>query len=364
VLRADLTHVRENAESVAMLRREARLTARALRHFNDLATNLKRIIAVNRNVNAFTAGYNYLIQLIPPLFVAPLFIRGDVEFGVITQAAMAFAALNGAFSLVVTQFPSLSSLGAAMTRLDSLVRGIDQARSARTSAIEFVDDDERVAYEELTLRSPTDARVVVNNLSISVPRGTRVLVRGPNTTGKIALFRATAGIWEAGAGRIVRPAQFGIKYVPERPYMPPGTLRELLLRTGRESEVSDERILRVLDLLGLDPVLKRAGGLDVERDWDNILALGEQQLLAFARVFLAEPRFVFLDRVRTALTPQQVEYVMRLLQERRITYITIGGIDDQLRDYDAVLDIATDGDWQMTPLGHAPLQTSGAAAAP
>ncbi len=363
IFRTDLVHVRENAESVAMLRRESRLQARVLRHLSDLANNLKRIIAVNRNVNAFTAGYNYLIQLIPPLFVAPLFVRGDVEFGVITQAAMAFAALTGAFSLVVTQFPSLSSLGAVITRLDSLVRGIDQARSARTSAIEFVDDETRLAYEELTLRSPTDARAVVNGLSISIPPGFHVLVRGPNTTGKIALFRATSGIWEAGAGRIFRPAGFGIKFVPERPYLPPGTLRELLLRTGSESEVSDDRILTVLRLFDLEAVFKRAGGLDIERDWHDILALGEQQLLAFARVVLYKPSFVFLDRVTTALTPEQVAHALRLLRGYEITYITVGGVDDRLTDYDAILEIDVSGEWTLIPIGDGPLRTPSTAAA-
>jgi putative ATP-binding cassette transporter len=321
------------------------------------------MIRVNVNVNAFTAGYNYLIQLIPPLFVAPLFVRGDVEFGVITQAAMAFAALTGAFSLVVTQFPSLSSLGAVVTRLDSLVRGIDQARSTPASAIEFVDDETRLAYEALTLRSPTDSRVILNSLSISIRAGFHVLIRGGNTTGKIALFRATSGIWEAGTGRILRPPGFGIKFVPERPYLPPGTLRELLLRTGSESDVSDTWLLTVLGALDLEAVLKRAGGLDIERDWHDILALGEQQLLGFARVLLYKPRFVFLDRVTTALTAGPLGHVLRLLREHAITYITVGGVDDRLTDYDAILEIDIDGEWRLTPIGQEGLPKPHVAAA-
>ena len=115
--RADLVHVRENAESIALLRRQGRLGARLARRLDALLANARRIIAVNRNLSFFTTGYNYGIQLIPALIIGPLFIRGQVEFGVITQSAMAFSQLLGAFSLVVTQIQSLSSYAAVLARL-------------------------------------------------------------------------------------------------------------------------------------------------------------------------------------------------------------------------------------------------------
>ena len=118
--RANLVHVQQNAESIALLRREGRIGARLRRRFEDLTANMRRIIAVNRNLAFFTNGYNYLIQIIPALVVAPLFIRGEVEFGVITQSAMAFSTLVGALSLVVTQFQSISSFAAVISRLGSL----------------------------------------------------------------------------------------------------------------------------------------------------------------------------------------------------------------------------------------------------
>src|SRR5262245_4863743 len=124
--RADLIHVRENAESVALLRREGRLTARLLRRIDGLADNFRRITSVNRNLSFFTTGYNYLIQIIPTLIVAPLFIRGEVEFGVITQSAMAFAQLLGAFSLIINQVQSLSSFAAVIARLSALAEAVEQ----------------------------------------------------------------------------------------------------------------------------------------------------------------------------------------------------------------------------------------------
>ncbi len=343
--RANLVHVQANAESIALLGREGRLGARLRRRFEDLTANMRRIIAVNLNLAFFTNGYNYLIQIIPVLVVAPLFIRGKVEFGVITQSTMAFSTLLGALSLVVTQFQSISSFAAVVSRLGSLADAMEQAQSPAAASIDMIEDEARVAYERLTLLSSRSDHVLVRELSVSVPRGTRVLIVGPNDAAKVALFRATAGIWENGSGRIVRPGLDAVFFLPERPYLPPGTLRDVLVRTGREGVIGDEQIATLLHVLGLEPVLERTGGLDVERDWDDVLSLGEQQLLSVARVILAAPRFAFLERPRRALGSEEADRILGLLSERSITYLTLGDGSDGLDDYDAVLELAGDGGW-------------------
>ena len=350
--RADLLHVRENAESVALLHREGRLGARLLRHLKDLTRNFQRILAVNRNLSFFTTGYNYLVQVIPVFVVAPLFIQGQVEFGVITQSAMAFAHLVGAFSLIVTQFQSISSFAAVIARLGSLAEAISEVQTPEISVIEIT-EGEQVAYEELTLLSPSDGHPLIKNLTVSISPGTRVLVVGPSEEAKVALFRATAGIWESGAGRIVRPEASQMYFLPERPYLPPGTLREVLIRSGQEESIPETRILAMLRALDLEPVLVRAGGLDVEKDWDDILSLREQQLLALTRLLLAAPRFAFLDRISTALGAEEVARVLKMLSKSAITYLTLSrwtpgrrGTDEKLENYDAVLELAADGGWK------------------
>ncbi len=340
--RANLVHVQANAESIALLHREGRIGARLRRRFDDLTANMRRIIAVNRNLALFTNGYNYVIQIIPALVVAPLFIRGEVEFGVITQSAMAFSTLVGALSLVVTQFGSISSFAAVVTRLGSLADAMEQGLSPAAAPIDVREDEAHVAYERLTLLSPGSDHVLLRDLSVSVPHGTRVLIVGPNDAAKVALFRATAGIWENGSGRIVRPGLDGILFLPERPYLSPGTLRDVLVREG---VIGDEQIATVLHGLGLEPVLERTGGLDVERDWDDVLSLAEQQLFSVARVVLAAPRFAFLERPRAALGSEQTDRILSLLWERSITYLTLGDGGDSLGDYDAVLELAGDGGW-------------------
>jgi putative ATP-binding cassette transporter len=347
--RADLVHVRANAESVALLRREGRLRTRLLRRVDALTANARRMIAVNRNVSFFTTGYNYLIQIIPALIVGPLFMRGQVEFGVITQAAMAFSHLIGAFSLIVTQFQSISSYAAVLTRLRSLSEGMHRASEA--TPIELVEESggELVACEQLTLRSPGDGRVLIQSLDVAIPCGTRVLVAGENHAAKVALFRAAAGVWSTGEGRIRLPEPDQILFVAERPYLPPGTLREALLRTGREIDHADERVPEVLASLGLEAVVDRVGGLDVERDWDDLLALGEQQRVVIARLVLAQPRFGVLHRIDTTLSPEQVSRTLRLLAAHSITAIMFGDRDELDGLYDAVLDLHADASWSFAP---------------
>jgi putative ATP-binding cassette transporter len=342
--RADLVHVRANAESVALMRREGRLRTRLLRRVDALTANARRMIAVNRNLGFFTTGYNYLIQIIPALIVGPLFMNGQVEFGVITQSAMAFSHLIGAFSLIVTQVQSISSYAAVLTRLRSLSEGMERAASA--SPIEIAETvDGPVAFDHLTLRSPVDSRVLVTDLDVEIPRGTRVLVAGESHAAKVALFRATAGVWSTGEGKIRLPKPDQILFVAERPYLPPGTLREALLRTGREIDHADERILEVLDSLGLETLVDRVGGLDVERDWDDLLALGEQQRVVIARLVLAQPRFGVLHRIDTTLSPDQVARTLRLLDAAKITSIVFGDGANLDGLYDEVLELHRDGGW-------------------
>ena len=322
--RAGLIHVRENAESVALLHHEGRMKQRLMDRINELVHNFRRITSVNRNLGFFTTGYNYLIQIIPILVVAPQFIRGEVEFGVITQSAMAFTQLLGAFSLIVNQFGSLSSFAAVVARLGGFAEAAETIELDQPT-IKTVEQRDQVTYERLTLRSLRDDGALLTGLSVSIPRGTRVLVTGPNEAARVALFRATAGIWPRGEGRIVRPPLDAIFFLPQQPYLIPGTLRHLLIPTGHERELSDEGILAALRESGLSSVVERAGGLNVEHDWPTILSLGERQQLVITGLILARPSFAILDRVSTTLGSAQLEQSLQRLTDNAITYVNFDG---------------------------------------
>ena len=351
--RSRLVHVRENAESIALQRREGRLKAGLMLRLESLTENFCRIISINRNLGFFTTSYNYMIQIIPALVVAPLFIAGKAEFGVITQSAMAFGHLLGAFSIIVTQFQSISNYTAVIARLSALREAMDRARAPDAPSIHICTTCAQVAYEHLTLTSPRTGRALVKDLSLSVPMGTNVLIRSADESAKQALFRATADLWEHGEGRILHPGHDDLLFLPERPYLPPGTLRDGLLRTEQRVPADDARIGQTLHDLGLDAALKRAGGLDREQNWSDLLSLTEQQLLAFSRVVLATPEFAFLDHPSRALNPEQVGDLLRKLRGHMITYLTLGDAEEDEGSYDLVVDIAGDGTWTVQRRGPA-----------
>ena len=354
--RSELIHVRENGESVALLRREGRLTTRLLRRVESVADNFRRITSVNRNLGFFTTGYNNFIQLIPALIVAPLFIRGKVEFGVITQSAAAFAALLGAFSLIVNQFQSISTFAAVIARLSAMVGAVENRPSSASTTVEVVGADDRIAYDGLTLFSPDGSREVLKNLTAEIRRGTNVLVVGPNEGARIALFRATASIWPAVEGTLVRPQLDDIFFLPQRPYLPPGTLRDVLGRSGQEQVITDGQITSTLNDLGLGAIQERAGGLDTERDWSTVLSLGQQQLLAITRLIFLRPAFALLDRVTESLKPAQLREILQRFNENSITYMAFAEDAESAELYDAVLEIDTDGGWTWSPTGRGQLQ--------
>lgn len=356
--RSSLIHVRENAESIMLVRAEERQTALLTQRLDDLIANFRRIVAINRNVGFFTTGYNWLIQIIPAVIIAPAFIRGDIEFGVITQSGAAFAMLVGAFSLIITQFNSISNFAAVVARLSSLLEAIEKSRASTRPGIEIVEQEGRLAYEGLTLLSPTDGTPLLRELSISIQPGAQVLLTGSNQTAGAALFRATAGIPTPGAGRIIRPGPGDMLFVPQRPYIPPGTLREILLRSGKTANISDDRISHVLRDLELDALISRAGGLDNVLGGDS-LSLSEQQLLALANVLLTTPRFVFLDRVDMTLAPEKLHTILQLFSKSSIACINNGRTDATDGLYQAILELDEDGRWAYRDVGGSHPRASG-----
>jgi putative ATP-binding cassette transporter len=340
--RAALVNVRENAVPIAILHDEAQLEERLRRHVDGITANLKRIIAVNRNLSFFTTGYNYMVQLIPALIVAPLFIRGSADFGVIPQSSMAFAHVLGAFSLIVNQFPLLSTYAANLARLSAMIDAAEAAAARPPSGVTIVEDDRRLAFERLTLRTAQDGRLLVRELSLDVPPGARLLVRAPADV-TAALVCAIGGLWDTGAGRVVRPAGSGVFVLPEQPYLPPGTLRELLVGADG-GRASADRIEPVLRALALDGVVTRVGGLDVELDWDA-LSLEEQRLIGAARALLAGPRFVVLARLEAGVGAERAAAVLAAFAAREIGYVVLGDEGLGREHFDAIVEIAPDGTW-------------------
>ncbi len=345
--RADLIHVRENSESIALAHREGRFKTRLRKRLDALTGNFRRLIRINRNLGFFTNGYNYFIQIIPALIIAPKFIFGEVEFGVITQSTMAFATLLGAFSLIVTQFQSISAFTAVTARLHLLSDAIEKAHHTQICAIHVEETPDRVRYENVTLLSADRSRVLLEDLTLEIPRGSRLLVTAADDAPKLAMFRATAGVWECGAGRILRPGLDDTLFLPERPYLPPGPLRDVLLRTGRETLTPDPEVHAVLYGLGLHDAVTRVGGLDADMDWDDVFSIGEQHMLSVARILLAHPAFVFLDRPGSSLPKSQISTILGILSEKGIGVVVLAKNGETGLHFDSCLEIKAGGKWEL-----------------
>lgn len=343
--RSGLIHVREHAEAILLSGSEPRLLHRLQARLHTLVDNFRRIIGINRNLGFFTTGYNWLIQIIPALIIAPAFIDGEVEFGVVTQSAMAFSTLVAACSLIVTQFQSISSFAAVVSRLSDLVEAVDESKLPVNVDIDIREENGRLACEALSLRCDQNGPTLVDNLTLDIPPGGRVLVLADNAAAPLALFHAISGLNVFGEGRVVRPGGLGLQFLPERPYLAPGTLREALVPPGMESRVSDQRILEMLAQWDLSRILARTAGLHAERDWESDLSLGEQQLLACIRVVLAAPRFVVLDRPGTAMGIERITNVLHRFSAASIGYLQLGRTAGPDEFYDRVVTIRADGTW-------------------
>ena len=357
-LRYALIQTREKAEPIAVAGAEADVESRLHARLGAVVRNQRTIIRVTRNLVMFTGGYNYMIQLIPLLIVAPLYLRGKVEFGVVTQAAMAFAQVLGALSLIVTQFETLSSFAAVSDRLDAIVEAIDLAQRRAKGAVRVDDAGDRIAFRGVTLREheekPAEGRVLVRDLTLDLAPKARLLVTGPSPQGKRALFLAVAGLWGEGDGRIVRPSR--TCFVARHPLLVPGHLRDQLAVGGFEGSApaSDEQMTEALRAVGFGPALERVGGLDAEHDWPPARSPGEQQLLAFARLLLARPDYAILDHVTESLPPDQVAPLLGKLADASIAYVGFAENHDLLDHFDSILELREDGGHHVAPAAARP----------
>ena len=346
--RGELVHVRQVGDAIALAGYEGRSRHRLFERIDRLVANFRKIISVNRNVGAFTTAYNYMIQLVPILIAAPLFMRGEAEFGVVGQSTMAFATMVTALSLIVTQIQSISAYAAVLRRLGEFASKASHSIEKRTERrIGCASEAGRFEFRNLTLQSSLDGEeVLLRDLNLTIDRGTRLLISGQHAAQQ-ALFRAAAGMPIVGSGRVLRPSTGKVAYVPERPFLPFGTLREVLVSPD-DLATTDIEIWNVLKLLGLDGAIPRNEATPVPRNWHGLLSLKQEQLMAIARVILARPDFVLLDRPESSLDHTTELRVLKLLQRRGITCVSFSSQLPNPVLHDQCLEIEEDGTWQCT----------------
>ncbi|XP_076947874.1 ABC transporter D family member 2, chloroplastic-like [Bidens hawaiensis] len=397
--RYGLVRVRENAESIAFYGGEENEFKLLLQMFRCAFENFTQLLISTRNLEFFTTSYRHVIQILPAAVVSPMYFSGQIEFGVINQSVSAFSHILGDFSLIVYQFQEISAFSAVIERLGEFDDVLDY--TSTNDPLEPFDEiqltfinvkdslffpskssleaQKLLEIECLSIQTPANKALLIRDLSLTVHSNEHLLVTGPSGSGKTSLLRAIAGLWRTGRGKITFYANYtpdessktvdihsdekrskyrefkGVFFLPQRPYMVLGTLRQQLLyptwpsvqnspprksksagslpffedASGPEVngapflQPKTDDLVKALEDVRLGYVLSRFG-LDTVNEWSSVLSLGEQQRLAFARLLLSQPDLVLLDESTSALDEGNEAHLYDKVNEAGITYISIG----------------------------------------
>ncbi|HQP12489.1 MAG TPA: ABC transporter ATP-binding protein/permease, partial [Candidatus Omnitrophota bacterium] len=346
--RYSLIHVRDNAESIAFYQGEKPEVETVTERFRNVLKNFNLLIGWQRNLSFFTTAYSYLPVVLPFLVLFPQYFGGKIEYGDMVQANFAFLQVYGALSLIVAQIEQITNFAAGVERLSTFSDAVKPEQ--RTAGGIASADAERFAVDDLTLLTPNKARTLFSNLTVDLPVTDNLVVVGSSGVGKSSLLRAIAGLWTQGKGLVKRPALKDIFFLPQRPYMLLGTLRDQLVYPRTESRISDEELADVLKQVNLEGLPERVGGFDVALDWADVLSLGEQQRLAFARLLVNRPAFAVLDEATSALDMDNEARLYGKLKELGVHYISVGHRESILQYHNYVLDLKGQDQWRLTPV--------------
>jgi putative ATP-binding cassette transporter len=324
--RFNLVRTRENSEQIALLGGEAAERQRHLLRFGNVVANWLAIMTRQKKLTFFTSSYAQISTIFPYVVVSPAYFSGAMQLGGLMQTASAFNSVQNALSYFVTAYRNLAEWRAVIERLSGFEASIAQAEAAAVTSpvIEVVTGKTGagIAIDHLVIRLPDGEPLVAAN-DVVIKPGERVLVTGPSGAGKSTLFRAVAGIWPIGSGRVVVPKGANAITLPQRPYFPLASLAAAVTYPAQAGTFDDARIADVLRAVGLPHLAER---LDEEAHWNRMLSLGEQQRLALARAILHAPDYLLLDEATASLDEPAEAALYRLLHERfrDATIISIG----------------------------------------
>jgi vitamin B12/bleomycin/antimicrobial peptide transport system ATP-binding/permease protein len=328
--RFGLVRIRENSESIAFYQGENQENQSLKRKFEEVFQNFNLLLRWKEiYLGLFSHPYSFFPYILPAIIIAPQVLSGALEVGKVTEAAGAFAMIFRSLNFIVDQFKELTAFGASIERLADLKDYLDHPHADLGSnminfpIISTIQRD-NLAIEHLTLQTPNYQRTLIRDLSVNLPTGEGLLITGASGCGKSSLLRAIAGLWDSGSGAIYRPELSQIMFLPQKPYMVLGTLHRQLIYPHNDLKVTEQELNQALEKVNLGDLAKRSGGFDLEQDWDEILSLGEQQRLAFARVVINKPRYVILDEATSALDTNNERILYQHLLASQITFISVG----------------------------------------
>ncbi len=323
--RFSLVRFRENTEGVALYRGERDELLSFRERFARVVANWRDIMSLQKRLTGFTVGFGQLAIIFPFVVAGPRFFRGEIALGGLMQTAQAFAQVQTALSLVVDYqlYPQIAEWRAVVSRLVGFEAAM--VRSRPVPGVEHIvrkAGDAGIALDGVDLSLP-DGQVLLKGAVARIGSGERVLLTGPSGAGKSTLFRAIAGIWPFGRGEVTAPPDARVLFLPQKPYLPIGTLREVVSYPMQAAGVTDEALREALEAVGLPKLVAR---LNETTHWAMQLSPGEQQRIAFARALIQEPDWLFLDEATSAVDEPTEQRLYALVKERLAgtTVISIG----------------------------------------
>ena len=359
--RYGLVHIRDNAESIAFYRGEQQETHEGERRLGGAIRNYNRLIIWEALINVIQRSYDYFSRFLPWLVIAPIFFAKQVDFGVFTQASIAFSQVLYSVSYIVNNIERLAAFSASISRLEGFQKKVEGIAAQRLVSDGLVSDGkvpsqleravgaESILVSHVDLVPPRTDRTLIRDLSLTVAPRQRLLVVGPSGCGKTSFLRLVSGLWEPAAGSVERPPVGELMFIPQKPYMLLGSLREQLCYPQPPDRFGDDQLRHVLEEVRLPELVQRYPDLDIKQDWPRLLSLGEQQRLGFARLLLNAPRFAVLDEATSALDVTTEKVLYELLVQRDVAFVSVGHRPTLVDYHDTVLELDGTGAWRLLP---------------
>ena len=345
--RFSMMRVRENSESIAFYRGEPNELEGFNLKFSNVIKNYWQLMKKTKHLNFYVNGYGQLAIIVPLLMAAPRYFSKEIQLGGLMQISSAFGRVQDALSFFVDSYDALANLAAVINRLAGFTEHMDEAKKFHSSVTTTPAPELKISALNVSL--PT-GRELLKKLSFELQKSKSLLVTGSSGCGKSTLLRTLAGIWAHASGEISLPPNARVMFLPQKPYLPLGTLRRALIYPAAESDSpSDDALKKVLRLVELPALVDK---LDAADDWSRILSLGEQQRLAFARVLLVAPDYIFLDEATSALDePRELEmYELLRAQLPKVTVVSVGHRSTLFKLHDVELNLDGAGSYSLREL--------------
>ena len=346
--RYGLVHIRDNAESIAFYSGENPERNETERRLGEVVRNFNLVIIWRVIIDVMRRSVSYAGNFFPYLIMAIPYFRGEIDYGRFIQASFAFNMVEGSLFFIVNQIEELAKFTAGIGRLEGFQSKIESISQEKPSELtNNISNNSSILIKNANLSAPRSDKLIIKNLSLSITDNESLLVVGPSGCGKTSLLRMISGLWTPENGLIQKPKTGDLLFIPQKPYMILGSLREQLCYPTQVDKFSDDHLISVLHEVNLKSLSERYPNLDIKQDWPRILSLGEQQRLAFARLLLNSPHFAVLDEATSALDIETEKHLYNLLKERELSIISVGHRPTLKDFHQNVLELNGEGGWKL-----------------